>query len=376
MLSPALFLVSLAAPPQSPDAVILQPDAVVMEDGSLQPGALVLLKRDRVLAVGTSVPQPAGAEVLRLHGVLAPGFVDAFTQLGLSDAANESTAAVTPGLYTADSVDRRDPVWRKLLAQGVTAVQVIPEPTDSGPGGNFAVNAVAGWSAVLAPGAADGQDLVSETQARQVFGLYDAPYNGGLANAGPVSLPGVLETLDGALAAGIPGLSEHGALFQVESAAAVRAAKERAKKEGFAAVYVARGDVGSYGGELANELVGLSALADESYSLHGLETWRRLHAAGAKVAFGSDRRSAGGSLPELLRTSAMAYARATGDPAAGLAAITRNAAALAGQGRERGRIAAGARADLVLWSGHPLDSSSRVLSVLVGGRTVYSAQQP
>jgi imidazolonepropionase-like amidohydrolase len=42
---------------------------------------------------------------------------------------------------------------------------------------------------------------------------------------------------------------------------------------------------------------------------------------------------------------------------------------------ETGSITAGKRADLVVWSGEPLDASSRPVVVLIGGRTVMDLRE-
>lgn len=372
-----LAVLALLAPLQERAAFILEPDAVVLEDGKAQPGLLVLVKRDRILAVGPSVPQPAGAERWRLEGVLAPGFVDAFSSLGVAGRAEENTRTLTPQLRAAETLDLADPRWRRWLAAGVTAVHVVPEPVNSG--GLWSVNVVAGWAALVEPAgsgafAGPGAPLaqVADPLTRQAFSLLEAAFGGRNTRAGPTSLPGALELLDGALLAGVPELAQRGALVFVDSAAAVRAARSAAQKHRFAPAWIARGDVGSYGAELSGELVGLPVLDEASYEPRALETWRRLRAAGVRIAFGSHREE-GPPPPQALRTTAMAFARATGDARAALEAVTANAAAIAGQGRDRGRIAAGARADLVLWSAHPLDASARVKSVMIGGRTVFRA---
>lgn len=61
--------------------------------------------------------------------------------------------------------------------------------------------------------------------------------------------------------------------------------------------------------------------------------------------------------------------RAGMDKDAAVAAITRVPAEVFGMA-EHGRIAVGARANLVLWTGDPLELSSRPERVLIGGRTV------
>lgn len=62
-------------------------------------------------------------------------------------------------------------------------------------------------------------------------------------------------------------------------------------------------------------------------------------------------------------------------PDAALAAITSQAAELLGVGARVGKLAAGYDGDLVLWSGDPLDPSSRPLLVVVDGRVVLD-QRP
>ncbi len=58
------------------------------------------------------------------------------------------------------------------------------------------------------------------------------------------------------------------------------------------------------------------------------------------------------------------------DQASALAAITSQAAQLCGMGQRLGQIKSGYDADLVLWSGPPLDSDSRPLLVILDGRIV------
>ncbi len=55
---------------------------------------------------------------------------------------------------------------------------------------------------------------------------------------------------------------------------------------------------------------------------------------------------------------------------AGLAAITSGAADVFGLGADRGRIAIGQVADLVLWSGDPLEVTSVAEQVWIAGREV------
>jgi len=127
--------------------------------------------------------------------------------------------------------------------------------------------------------------------------------------------------------------------------------------------------------------------------LAGAYAWRSIARAGAPLAFGSD---APVERPEPLAGLAAAISRtdADGAPAGGwqpqevvnreaaLAAYT-SGAAFAGFAEGRfGRLALGERADFVVLSGNPLDSSAeqiralRVLETWVAGRKVYDADAP
>lgn len=61
-------------------------------------------------------------------------------------------------------------------------------------------------------------------------------------------------------------------------------------------------------------------------------------------------------------------------PAQALRAMTATPAKLLGLSEELGAIKPGLRADVVLWSGAPLDATSRPLLVLSGGRIVYDGR--
>ena len=88
----------------------------------------------------------------------------------------------------------------------------------------------------------------------------------------------------------------------------------------------------SFAGELRGELVGVGCLRESAWSVRTIETWKGLHAADVRIAFGSYGNT---REPGALRSSAMALARATGDPQAALAAVTLHPAQLAGGREER-----------------------------------------
>ena len=78
-----------------------------------------------------------------------------------------------------------------------------------------------------------------------------------------------------------------------------------------------------------------------------------------------------GRHPASLRMGAAACVRAGLDKGAALATLTTSPASLAGATGRVGAIAAGHDADLVLWSGDPMDLTSAVRRVWIDGETVH-----
>lgn len=344
-----LFLALLA--PQAGD-VALRPDAVLLPDGSLAEGRYVTVRGGRIQAVGEAAP--AGARVVVLEGVLAPGMVDAWSAFGAAQRLAEESRALTPGLRAADGVDLDDPNWEEFIAHGVTAVHLAPEPS----------NVLAGWGALLATGGSARR--IAETTV-QIGSLTSWSYD---ERVGPTSLAGMVELLEPALAGGAQAFPQ-GIAFAVEDAEGIRAARALCERAGVTRrPFVLFGEIGAYAGEAAGELVVLPALGAGGARAREAEVLKRLHAAKTRVAFGTVGGTAG---PDALRAAAMLLARATGDPAAAWNAVSRAPAEAIGREKEVGSIAPGARADLVLWSAHPLDAAARVQAVMIGGETVHSA---
>jgi len=329
-------------------ALVLLPDAVVALDGTLQRGVAVTIEDGRITAVG---PAPAEGAV-RVHGVLAPGMVDAYSAWGADGFVFEESRQLTPGLRAADGVDPESEAFAGLLARGVTAVHLVPEPS----------NVLAGRGVLLATGGAL-QMLAAQTAqtgSLRASAIYDQ-------RVGPTSLAGGLELLEAALAESAQDVAGDGLWLAVQESEGVRGARALCERAGLAMpLLVCHGDLGGYGGDLAGALVVVPA--DPQPSARAAEVWKRLAASGTRFAVGSR-----GGNPELngLRTAAMALSRATGDAGAAWAAVTAHPAEALGMAGEMGVIAPGARADLVLWSAHPLDAAARVEAVMIGGETVW-----
>jgi imidazolonepropionase-like amidohydrolase len=96
--------------------------------------ATVLLAGGKVLAVGTEVAIPAGAHVIDGRGkVVTPGLIDVGTGVGVVDVDLEAQtndtdvrSAMTPGLRMVDGYNPRSVVIPITRAEGVTSVVVAP----------------------------------------------------------------------------------------------------------------------------------------------------------------------------------------------------------------------------------------------------------
>ena len=175
----------------------LQPTQVVLPDGSAAEGQTVLIQDGRILGVGTDLELPSGARRWKLDGVLAPGFVDAFSAYGTDAPAQEDSRVMTPMLRAYDAVDLGHQDWTELCEAGITSVHILPQPN----------NIQAGWGALVASGG-EGRMLASRT--RQALSLVLSRV--GDSAFGPSSLAGAIELFEVADTARIPGVADRGRL--------------------------------------------------------------------------------------------------------------------------------------------------------------------
>ena len=119
-----------AAPPFAiRNATLLTAAGPVVASGT------ILVKDGVIVAVGASVDVPAGATVIDGSGkFVTPGIIDDHSHLGvyaapgveaLSDG-NEATNPNTAQVWAEHSVWPQDPQFPRILAGGVTTVQVLP----------------------------------------------------------------------------------------------------------------------------------------------------------------------------------------------------------------------------------------------------------
>ena len=93
-------------------------------DGHVLRSGVVLIQDGRIKGVGEDLAIPYGAEVIDLPaGVMTPGFVDAFSHLGLAgDGVPVPGGAPNQRLHEAIAFD--DPMFAAALAEGITTLLV------------------------------------------------------------------------------------------------------------------------------------------------------------------------------------------------------------------------------------------------------------
>lgn len=145
-----LFALMAFLPIQSwSDTTAIVGGTVAVGDGS-QPieNATVLIRDGTILAAGANISTPSGATVIDAHGKwVAPGFVAAFTQLGVGSHSmlpeiNDAGAANSPFSAAIDlstAINPREPSIDVARAAGITRAIVVPSAMKTIFGGQGAV---------------------------------------------------------------------------------------------------------------------------------------------------------------------------------------------------------------------------------------------
>lgn len=373
-------------------------DSPVIECG------FVAVEGDKITAVGPMSSLPAGdfGPVTDLAGAhILPGFVDAHCHLGMfgdalgfeADDGNESTDPCTPHLRAIDAVNPLDRCFAEARAGGVTTVL-------TGPG---SANPIAGQFAALKTSGRWVEQMVLKVPVAMKFALGENPksvYNERketpitrMATAAIIreSLIKAKEYLfkveraqndedeeapdfDPRMEALIPVLKGelpvHCHAHRADDiATALRLAREFQFK-----LVVVHGTEGHLISDLlAQEGVGVITgpfMGDRSKpELVNLtmENPALLAKAGVSIAICTDHPVTPIQLLPLC--AAMAAKHGLSEDAA-LAAITLNAARLAGVAEYVGSITPGKDADLVITDGYPLDWKSKISAVYISGKQV------
>jgi imidazolonepropionase-like amidohydrolase len=395
-------LLALAlATPVAAETIAITGGIVAIGDGSAPVPGTVVMRDGRVIAAGPGVTVPAGARTIDAGGKwVVPGIVAGFARIGLSgvdavDETNDIRASRSPfsaSIDVAPAINPRVPAIAVSRAMGVTRAIVGPAA---------AANMFAGQGAVIDT----GNDSNPVTQARAFqfveFGESGARAAGGSRAAAHVFFRAALgEARDYARnPAGYDGRSKDSLLLRADAAALVPVVTGKmplyvhvesgpdilqviALKKEFPAlrlVIVGASEGWTVAREIAAAKVPVlaSALNDLPASFEGLAATQsnvgRMKRAGVMLGLGiiddNDERQAqylgqyAGNLVALTKVpgaSGLSWAEA-------FAAITSGPAEIAGLGGEIGSLRPGRRADVVIWSGDPLELSSAPEKLWIDG---------
>lgn len=388
----ACLVLALALPAAAQDLLIKNATVHTAGARGTLKGHDVLVQGGVVRAIGAGLAAPAGARVVDARGrPLTPGLFGGLTGLGIEEVSGEA-ATVDANLALGTMLPPNPMTWRpefdvdvafnpRSVAIGVNRVEGITHTVlspGSLPGGSF----VAGQgSAVIL----DGRFDAALPGSRSLFvnlGGHASPLSGG-SRAGQWMLleQAVAEartgTDDGLLTrTGRATLARYLAggrvVFHVNRASDIRQALAFAKKHGMKPVITGGAEAWQVAAELraANVPVLVDALANlpSSFDALGssLETAARLHRAGVVVGF-SQSGDATHNARKIRQLAGNAVAH--GLPwEAGLAGLTSVPAQVFGLSAQRGRIDIGQVADLVLWTGDPLEVNTVAEQVWFAGK--------
>ena len=136
-IAAVVSLVAMLAVPAAAQTIAITGGKVYPVSGPPIENGTVIITNGKIAAVGANVPIPAGAQRIDATGkIVTPGFVDAFTQLGVQEvsAVNDTRDASARG---KDNIAASFTVWEGLnpnsvlLAparkEGITTVVVVPQ---------------------------------------------------------------------------------------------------------------------------------------------------------------------------------------------------------------------------------------------------------
>jgi imidazolonepropionase-like amidohydrolase len=371
-------------------ALVIAGATVYSGEGPPIEKATIVVRGDRIVAVGRGIPTPRGARVIEVRGaIVTPGLIDPVSRLGVVEVSTGEPSAIEgtagPGapelraaLRVADTFNPRALPIEIARQDGITAALVVP--TGGVVAGQSAwvnlrqqsvvLDSTAALHVSIGAGSTAGARSRSFLLLREAFDdarLYRAPGNRGayirrsLRELRPSAAD--LEVLARALE------GELRVVFEVDRASDIGTVLELVREQRLNAVLLGVREGWQVAGEIARAGVPvivdpLENLPENFDSLHGRDdNALLLQQAGVRVAFAV--RETPSQAGQLRFRAGNACARGFSREDA-LAAITRVPAEIFGR-RDEGRIAVGARANLVVWNGDPFEPLTWAEHVLVDG---------
>ncbi len=347
-------------------STLIRAKLFVAPDGELKPDAIVLIDGDRIVSVSD-----AAAKANDTHeysgAVLCPGLIEIASQAGAVDDLNDAANPIQVDADARDALNRRSAEYDGALRAGITTLVLTPS-NENPIGGSTAIVCFTPQS--LRPVIhGDTAPLKLSLSPEALRAVYEPSSRNGL-----IAL--LRRTLDAEKADPKPETSlgkllggKRVGIVAAPEAADVLTCADLAKSYGLRLAPWHSSDaeeVAELGAEFPGVIVGPFDFSTPA---------RHARSAAAFAKNNSTVVIAGG-LPfgatDRLRLGAAIAARSGLSPALARRAITSAPADLLGLNESHGRLAPGAMADLVVFSGDPLDLRSRVLAVYVGGQRVIT----
>lgn len=364
-------------------------------EGKIEHGTVVI-REGKIAAVGAGIPVPADAERIDGTGkVVTPGLFDAVSHFGIEEvsAVRETRDDSVKGKHFTASFDVTTAINpRSMLIPinriaGLTNAVVAPEVVHEG-------TIIAGRGAIITLGSVDhfvlknpvamfvtlgetGADLAGGSRAAALLYFREALEDARdyLANRAaydsnrrrPYLLDRMdLDALEAVLKGEIPVVISVDRASDIESAIGLsREFRFRLVVSGGAEAWMAAGDLAKAGAAvILNPLDDLPSAFESLGST--LENAARLDRAGVLIAFKTGDSHNARTLTQLAGNAVangLPYERA-------LKSITLNPAKIYGIADRLGSLEPGRDADLVVWSGDPLEVTSAAEHVFIQGRKI------
>jgi imidazolonepropionase-like amidohydrolase len=380
--------------------VVLKAGKVLTVSGESITDAVVIIEQGKIKAVGADLPVPEGATVIdAAKKVVMPGLVNAGPVDVTRGDLNEQSSEITPAFRVSEAIDPASPAIKRLVQTGITTLHVAPGSR----------NLIAGLSAVIKPAGKTVAEMMLKDEAALWITLGAASTAGNrtprssaptsfyvrrpttrmavawmlrksffdaqqyAANPPETSDP-ELDVLVSALEHKIPILMR--AARSTDIRMALNLAQELDLKPTLFRC--------TEGHKMAQELgerkipVILEPFFDFGSQRYGIEgrdiRWSNapiLSQAGVKVALAPYYPEHQGT--DML-TVALFAARHGMSRDLALRAVTLTPAEILGVADRVGSIEVGKDADLLILSGDPLASTTRIERVIINGKTVYPAE--
>jgi Imidazolonepropionase and related amidohydrolases len=363
------------------------------EQGVLS-NADVLVRDGKIAAVGSGLNAPSGVSTVDAQGrALTPGLFGGLTAIGIEEVSLEPTTvdsavilhapafemAWRPEFDVTSAYNPRSVLVPVARIEGLTWTMLSPASDDggallTGQGGAVALDGrydsvLAGTHALFINLGGDANAVSAGSRAGQWMLLEQAIRETRSPTAQdehlllhPLGREALAKYLNGGRV-----------VFNVNRAADIRRAVAFAKRNGMKPIIAGGAEAWVVADELAREKVPvlLDALVNLPYNFDDigarLDNATLLNKAGVRIAFTQFNESHNARKIRQLAGNAVAH----GLPKdAAIAALTSEPAEIFGLAGGRGRIARGQAADLVLWSGDPLEVTSAADQVWIGGRAV------